>query len=344
MRKLQTLGLLLAFFGLMLSCENKQQTSKEGVEATQSTLQTDMLPSWNESESKQAIVDYVTSITAKGPDFVPVSDRIAVFDNDGTLWSEQPMYFQLFFAIDRVKAMAADHPEWKEQQPFKALLENDMKTFLSFGEHGILEVVMASHAGMTVSEFDQIVRDWLKTAKHPKFDKPYTELVYKPMLELLDYLRANDFKVFIVSGGGIEFMRPWTEAVYGVPTDQVVGSSIKTKYDYNDGNPLIRRLPELNFIDDKEGKPEGINQHIGKKPIFAGGNSDGDLEMLRWTDSNSYPSFQLYIHHTDGEREWAYDRESSIGRFDKGLDEGREKGWTIVDMKTDWSVIYPFQR
>jgi len=218
-----------------------------------------------------------------------------------------------------------------------------MKTFLSFGEHGILEVVMASHAGMTVSQFDKIVKDWIKTARHPRFDRPYTELVYQPMLELLDYLRANEFKVFIVSGGGIEFMRPWTEEVYGIPKDQVVGSSIKTKYDYNNGKPLIRRLPELNFIDDKEGKPEGINQHIGKKPIFAGGNSDGDLEMLRWTDSNSYPSFQLYIHHTDGDREWAYDRESSIGRFDKGLDEGREKDWTIVDMKNEWKAVFPFE-
>jgi hypothetical protein len=285
----------------------------------------------------------VTSVTAKGPDFVPVSERIAVFDNDGTLWSEQPMYFQLFFAIDRVKAMAADHPEWKDKQPFKALLENDMKTFMSYGEHGLIEVVMASHAGMTVSEFDQVVRDWLKTAKHPKFDRPYTDLVYQPMLELLDYLRANDFKVFIVSGGGIEFMRPWAEEVYGIPKNQVIGSSIKTKYDYNDGDPVIRRLPELNFIDDKEGKPEGINQYIGRKPIFAAGNSDGDLQMLRWTDSNTNPSFKLYIHHTDSDREWAYDRESSIGRFDKGLDEAREKGWTVSDMKSDWKVVYPFQ-
>lgn len=341
MNRLRNLLIVLAISIAFVSCnENQDKTANpEGIAAAQK----DMLPSWNDTDNKKAIIDFVNVVTEKGPDFVPASDRIAVFDNDGTLWAEQPMYFQLFFAIDRVKAMADDHPEWKEQQPFKALLENDMKTFLSFGEHGILEVVMASHAGMTVSQFDKIVKDWIKTARHPRFDRPYTELVYQPMLELLDYLRANEFKVFIVSGGGIEFMRPWTEEVYGIPKDQVVGSSIKTKYDYNNGKPLIRRLPELNFIDDKEGKPEGINQHIGKKPIFAGGNSDGDLEMLRWTDSNSYPSFQLYIHHTDGDREWAYDRESSIGRFDKGLDEGREKDWTIVDMKNEWKAVFPFE-
>lgn len=341
MNRLRNLLIVLAISIAFVSCNENQDTTANQEEIV--VAQKDMLPSWNDTDNKKAIIDFVNVVTEKGPDFVPASDRIAVFDNDGTLWAEQPMYFQLFFAIDRVKAMADDHPEWKEQQPFKALLENDMKTFLSFGEHGILEVVMASHAGMTVSQFDKIVKDWIKTARHPRFDRPYTELVYQPMLELLDYLRANEFKVFIVSGGGIEFMRPWTEEVYGIPKDQVVGSSIKTKYDYNNGKPLIRRLPELNFIDDKEGKPEGINQHIGKKPIFAGGNSDGDLEMLRWTDSNSYPSFQLYIHHTDGDREWAYDRESSIGRFDKGLDEGREKDWTIVDMKNEWKAVFPFE-
>ena len=218
-----------------------------------------------------------------------------------------------------------------------------MKTLTSFGEHGLLELVMASHSGMTTEEFEQIVTDWLATAKHPRFDKPYNELVYQPMLELLDYLRANDFKTFIVSGGGIEFMRPWVNEVYGIPTDQVVGSSIATEFDYNNGNPVIRRLPKLDFIDDKEGKPIGINKYIGKKPVFASGNSDGDLQMLQYTDSNSYPSFQLYLHHTDSVREWAYDRDSHIGKLDKGLDEANEKGWTIIDMKNDWKVIYPFQ-
>jgi hypothetical protein len=304
----------------------------------------DPLPSWNEGPTKEAIMSYVNDVTAEGStNFIPASDRIATFDNDGNLWSEQPAYFQLFFAIDRIKALAPDHPEWKTTQPYQAVLENDMKTLMSFGEHGLLEIVMATHAGITVGEFEQIVKDWMATAKHPRFNKPYNELVYQPMLELLNYLRENDFKTFIVSGGGIEFMRPWTEEVYGIPKDQVVGSSIKTKYDYNDGNPVIRRLPELNFIDDKEGKPEGINQFIGKKPVFTSGNSDGDLQMLRWGDSHTYPSFQLYVHHTDSIREWAYDRKSSVGRLDKGLDEALEKGWTVVDMKADWKVVYPFE-
>ena len=239
--------------------------------------------------------------------------------------------------------MAPEHPEWKTTQPYQAVLENDMKTLMSYGEHGLIQIVMATHAGNTVSEFEQIVKDWLATAKHPRFDRPYTDLVYQPMLELIDYLKTNNFKTFIVSGGGIEFMRPWVEAVYGIPKDQVIGSSIKTAYDYNDGNPVIRRLPELNFIDDKEGKPEGINQYIGRKPVFASGNSDGDLQMMRWADSNTLPSFQIYVHHTDSIREWAYDRKSSVGRLDKGLDEANEKGWTVIDMKNDWKVVYPFE-
>jgi hypothetical protein len=304
----------------------------------------DPLPSWNEGKTKQAILDYVNDITSEGrANFIPVSERIATFDNDGNLWSEQPAYFQLFFAIDRIKALAPEHPEWRTTQPYQSVLENDMKTLMSYGEHGLIQIVMASHAGNTVSEFEQIVKDWLAVAKHPRFNKPYNELVYQPMLELLDYLRANDFKTFIVSGGGIEFMRPWVEEVYGIPKDQVIGSSIKTKYDYNNGDPVIRRLPQLNFIDDKEGKPEGINQFIGKKPVFTSGNSDGDLQMLRWGDSNTYSSFQLYVHHTDSIREWAYDRNSSVGKLDKGLDEANEKGWTVIDMKNDWKVIYPFE-
>jgi hypothetical protein len=304
----------------------------------------DPLPSWNEGQTKQAILDYVNGVTTEGSaNFIPVSERIATFDNDGNLWSEQPAYFQLFFAIDRIKALAPEHPEWKTTQPYQSVLENDMKTLMSYGEHGLLEIVMATHAGNTVSEFEQIVNDWLAVAKHPRFNKPYNELVYQPMLELLDYLRENEFKTFIVSGGGIEFMRPWVEGVYGIPKDQVIGSSIKTKYDYNDGNPVIKRLPEINFIDDKEGKPEGINQFIGRKPVFASGNSDGDLQMMRWADSNTYPSFQLYVHHTDSIREWAYDRKSSIGRLDKGLDEALEKDWTVIDMQKDWKVIYPFE-
>ncbi len=324
-----------------VACKDNVDT-KETLENT-AVNTVDPLPSWNESNTKTAILDYVAAVTKDGETFIPISERIAVFDNDGNLWSEQPAYFQLFFAMDRIKALAPEHPEWKTTQPYQSVLEDDMATLMTFGEHGLIQIVMATHGGNTVAEFEQIVKDWLTTAKHPRFDRPYTDLVYQPMLELINYMKANDFKTFIVSGGGIEFMRPWVEGVYGIPKDQVIGSSIKTKYDYNDGNPVIRRLPELNFIDDKEGKPEGINQYIGKKPVFASGNSDGDLQMLRWTDSNSYSSFQLYLHHTDEAREWAYDRESSIGRLDKGLDEANEKGWTVIDMKNDWKVIYPFE-
>ena len=239
--------------------------------------------------------------------------------------------------------MAPEHPEWKTEQPFKAVLENDMEELAKQGEHGILKLVMATHAGNTTDEFEAIVKAWLATAKHPRFNRPYTDLVYQPMLELIKYLQENDFKTFIVSGGGIEFMRPWVEEVYEIPKDQVIGSSIKTEYEYNNGNPVIKRLPELDFIDDKEGKPEGIHKFIGRKPVFASGNSDGDLQMMRWAESNKLKSFMLYVHHTDSIREWAYDRKSHIGRLDKGLDEANEKGWTVIDMKEDWKIIYPFK-
>jgi hypothetical protein len=303
----------------------------------------DPLSCWNEGPSKRAIIHFVTSVTTPGSaDFVPPQERIATFDNDGTLWSEQPMYFQLIFALDRVKALAPQHPEWKQKQPFKAALEGDLKTVFSGGEHALLELVMASHAGNTTEEFSQTVKDWLATAKHPRFKRTYTECVYQPMLQLLAYLRANGFKTFIVSGGGIEFMRPWTEQVYGIPPEQVIGSSIKTKFEMRDRNPVLVRLPELNFIDDKAGKPVGINQHIGRRPIAAFGNSDGDLQMLQWTAAGDGPSLMVYIHHTDAEREWAYDRQSHIGRLDKGLDQAKEKGWVLVDMKKEWKVIYPF--
>jgi hypothetical protein len=304
----------------------------------------DHLPSWNDGKTKAAIINFVNEVIDEhSPNFVPVAERIATFDNDGTLWSEQPAYFQLFFAIDRVKILAPQHPEWKTKQPFKAVLENDMKALAASGEHGLLELVMATHAGMTTDEFEQIVKDWLKSAKHPRFNRPFTEMVYQPMLELLDYFRANGFKTFIVSGGGIEFMRPWVEEVYGIPPEQVVGSSIKTKYEIIDGEPVLLRLPELDFIDDKEGKPVGIHKFIGRRPIAAFGNSDGDLQMLQWTDGGKGKRLLVYIHHTDAEREWAYDRESHIGRLDKGLDEANEKGWTVVDMKNDWKSIYPFE-
>ena len=301
----------------------------------------DPLPSWNDRQAKQNITDFVNTVTTENsPDFVPRTERIAVFDNDGTLWPEQPMYFQLAFALDRVKTLAPEHPEWKTTQPFKAALEGDLKTLFAGGEHALLELVMATHAGNTTEEFSQIVKDWLATAKHPGTGRPYTNMVYQPMLELLAYLRANGFKTFIVSGGGIEFMRPWTEAVYGIPPEQVIGSSIKTELEIRDGAPVLVRLPEINFIDDKAGKPVGINQHIGRRPIAAFGNSDGDLQMLQWTCAGSGKRFCLYVHHTDAKREWAYDRDSGIGRLDKGLDEAETKGWTIVDMKNDWKNIY----
>ncbi len=303
----------------------------------------DPLPSWNESNSKSSIIAFVTETTdSLNPAFIEEADRIAVFDNDGTLWSEQPLYFQLLFAMDRVRQLAPEHPEWKDQQPFRAVLENDLATLAASGEHGILELVMATHAGMTTDEFERTVKQWMKTARHPGKDRPYTDLVYQPMLELLDYLRQNRFKVFIVSGGGIDFMRPWVEEVYGIPREQVVGSMLGAEFLIRDGVPVIERRPSIDFIDDKEGKPVGIHRFIGRKPVFAAGNSDGDLAMLQWTASGEGSRFMMYVHHTDGEREWSYDRNSSVGRLDQGLDIAKEMGWTIVDMKNDWNLIYPF--
>ncbi|MFL7869710.1 MAG: HAD family hydrolase [Anaerolineales bacterium] len=302
----------------------------------------DPLPSWNEGKAKQAIIQFVKEVTQKdGSHYIPTEERIATFDNDGTLWSEQPMYFQLFFALDRVKALAPQHPEWKSKEPFASLLKGDVKKALAGGDKAILEIIMATHAGMTTQEFEQIVKDWIAEAKHPKTKRRYTDMVYQPMLELLDFLRSNSFKTFIVSGGGIEFMRPWTEAVYGIPPEQVVGSSIKTKFEMRKDGPVLVRLPELNFNDDKEGKPIGINAHIGRRPIAAFGNSDGDQQMLQWTTAGQGLRFGLLVHHTDAEREWAYDRKSHIGKLDKALDEASARGWTIVDMKKDWKVIYP---
>jgi phosphoglycolate phosphatase-like HAD superfamily hydrolase len=302
----------------------------------------DPLPSWNDGKAKQYIINFVAKVTKKGsPDFVPPAERIATFDNDGTLWAEQPMYFQLLFALDRVKALAPKHPEWKDKEPFASLLKGDVKGAIAGGEHAILEIVMETHADMTTEEFEKIVKEWIATAQHPTTKRPYTEMVYQPMLDLLAYLRANGFKTFIVSGGGIEFMRPWVEKIYGIPPEQVVGSSIKTKYEIRDDKPVLVRLPELNFLNDKDGKPIGIHTQIGRRPIAAFGNSDGDLQMLQWTTAGQGPRFAVYVHHTDAKREWAYDRNSSIGRLDKGLDEARSKGWTVVDMKQDWKVIYP---
>jgi len=310
--------------------------------APPTVMDTDPLPSWNDTENKTAIIDFVSRVTdPASPNFVPEAKRIAVFDNDGCLWSEQPMYVQLVFAIDRIKALASEHPEWATTQPFQAVLENDMEALLASGEHGLLELVMATHAGMTTAEFEAVVTDWIATARHPTTGRPYTDMVYQPMLELLAFLRTSGFKTFIVSGGGIEFMRPWTSAVYGVPPEQVVGSSIKTRFEMAAGEPVLVRLPEINFIDDKAGKPVGINQHIGRRPIAAFGNSDGDLQMLQYTTIGRDPSLGVYIHHDDAEREWAYDRESNIGRLVEGLDQAPERGWLVISMKDDWRTIYP---
>ncbi|QJE98820.1 HAD family hydrolase [Luteolibacter luteus] len=300
------------------------------------------LPSWNDTETRKSIIAFVEKTATEGSsDFVPVPERIAVFDNDGTLWSEQPMYFQLAFVIDRVKALAPDHPEWKEKEPFASLLKGDAKGVAASGQKGLMELLAVTHTGMTIGEFETIVTAWLATAKHPKSGRPYTEMVFQPMVELLGYLREKGYKTFIVSGGGIEFMRPWTEKVYGIPPEQVVGSSGKLKYEMKDGKPVLTKLPEIDLIDDKEGKPVGIQSHIGRRPIFAAGNSDGDFQMLEWTTSGKGPRFGLIVHHTDAEREYAYDRDSHFGKLDKAMDEAPKRGWVLVDMKKDWATIYP---
>lgn len=307
--------------------------------------QSDPLPSWNDGATKRAIIEFVDKVTKQGsPDFVPPAERIATFDNDGTLWCEQPLYVQIVFAVDRVRTFAATHPEVKDQPLFKAALEGDLKAVLSVSACDRLQFLATSHTGMTTDEFTAIVNDWLKTAKHPRFKRPYTDLVYQPMLELLVYLRANHFKTFIVSGGGIEFMRPWADSVYGIPPEQVVGSSIKLRYELRDGQPTLFRLAEINFVDDKAGKPVGIQQAIGRRPIAAFGNSDGDYEMLRWVTSGPGPRFGLIVHHTDATREYAYDRDSAVGRLVKALDEAPERGWVVTDMKNDWNIVFPWEK
>jgi phosphoglycolate phosphatase-like HAD superfamily hydrolase len=307
------------------------------------TLQAqDPLPSWNDGVAKQAIVVFVEKVTKEGsPDFVPPNERIATFDNDGTLWAEQPMYFQFLFAMDRIKALAPQHPEWKTKEPFKSVLAGNMKGLFTTGEKRFLQIIAQTHAGMTTAEFEQIVRDWFKTARHPRFNRPYNQLVYQPMLELLAYLRANGFKTFVVSGGGVEFMRVFASDAYGIPPDQIVGSMGKLKYEMQNGKPVLIKLPEVLFVDDKQGKPEGIQNFIGQRPIFAFGNSDGDQQMLEWTAGGSGTRFMALVHHDDAEREWAYDRKSHIGTLDKAWDEANAKGWTVVSMKDDWKTIFP---
>ena len=302
------------------------------------------MPSWHDGAAKRSIVAFVEKVTKLGgPDFVSPSERIAVFDNDGTLWAEQPLYFQLAFAIDRVKALAPQHPEWKTREPFASLLEGDTKAALAGGEHALLEIVSASHSGMTIEAFARIAQGWLANAKHPRLGRPYTDLVYQPMLELLGYLRSNGFATWIVSGGGVEFLRAFAEKSYGIPPDQVIGSRGRTKFELRDGRPVLVKQPGIDFVDDGEGKPVAIQQIIGRRPIAAFGNSDGDLAMLQWTCIAEGPRLCLYLHHTDAAREWAYDRQSQIGRLDRGLAEAAKRGWTVASMKDDWSRVFGFE-
>jgi phosphoserine phosphatase len=306
---------------------------------------TQPLPSWNDGQAKRAIIAFVEKVTKEGgPGFVSARERIAVFDNDGTLWSEQPTYVQVAFTLDRIKAQAGAHPEWRGKPLFEAAIEGDMKAILAGTARDRLELLAVSHAGMTTEEFERIVLDWLAQARHPRFGRPYTDLVYQPMLELLAYLRASGFKTYIVSGGGVEFMRPWAERVYGIPPEQVIGSVIKERYEVRDGRPVLVRLPEVAFVDDGLGKPEGIQRGIGRRPIFAFGNSDGDYEMLRWTTAGPGPRLGLIVHHTDADREWSYDRDSPVGRLARALDDAPKYGWTVLDMKSDWKVIYPLHK
>ena len=301
------------------------------------------MPSWNDGPAKTAIIDFVRNVTQQGSrNFVPPAERIATFDNDGTLWSEQPVYFQLAFALDRVKALAPQHPEWKTTQPFKAVLDGDMHALAASGNKGLAELVMATHAGMTTDEFTKTVSDWVATARHPRFKRPYTDLVYQPMLELLTYLRANGFKTYIVSGGTVEFMRAWVERVYGIPPEQVVGTTFVTKFQLRpDSTPVLVREPKIDFIDDGPGKPVGIAKFIGRRPILAFGNSDGDQQMLQWTAGGTGARFMGLVHHTDSTREWRYDRQSHIGKLDKALDEATTRKWVVVDMQRDWKTVYP---
>jgi phosphoserine phosphatase len=330
---LSTIAVLPVISGTLLTAAAQTQTAMSG----------DPLPSWNDTATKKAIVNFVERVTKQGSsEFVARAERIATFDNDGTLWAEQPMYSQLLFALYRVKVLAPQHSEWKTKEPFASLLRGDVKAALAGGEPDIAKIVMVTHTGMTTADFSQIVGNWIATAKHPITGRLYTEMVYQPMLELLAYLKSNGFDNFIVSGGGVEFMRPWTDKVYGIPPENVVGSSVKTKFEIRDGNAVLMRVPELNFVDDGPGKPVGINEHIGTRPIAAFGNSDGDMQMLQYTTTGSGARFGLLVHHTDAEREWAYDRKSSVGKLDKALDAAPGAGWTIVDMKNDWKNIFPF--
>ncbi len=336
--------IVLVFSGCNTSPTTEQPSDSITTEVTNVT-QTHPLPSWNEGAVKQKLITYVSNATKEGSTgFVPVNDRIAVFDNDGTLWSEQPLYFQVFYTFDKVRQMAPQHPQWKTQEPFKSVLAGNIKGVLASGEKGLIEMVGVTATGMTSDEYHKSVKAWADTATHPLTKKKYTEMIFQPMLELLQYLRTNGFQTFIVSGGEISFMRAWAEQVYGIPPQQVVGTVLKSEYRVKNDTPYIVRIPALSLMDDGPGKPIGIYEHIGKKPVFAAGNSDGDYQMLQWTSSNTLPHMEIYVHHTDSTREYAYDRGSHIGKLEKGLDDAPKYGWTIVDMKRDWGKIYPYSQ
>jgi hypothetical protein len=335
MRRLLVLLIVVA----MPACSRPSSPPAASAAATASV---DALASWNDGAARRAIVAFVDRVTkAGGPDFVPVSERIATFDNDGTLWAEKPVPFQVIFAFDRIKAMAPQHPEWRRKEPFASVLNGDMARVAASGEQGVLQIVAATHAGMTTDEFADAVREWIASARHPQTKRLYTEMVYQPMLELLSYLRANGFKTFIVSGGGVEFMRPWTERVYGIPPEQVVGSSGKLKFELRSGVPVLLKLPQIDLVDDKDGKPVGIQSRIGRRPIAAFGNSDGDLQMLEWATSGRGARFALFVHHDDAAREFAYDREDKLQQFNAGWDEAVARGWTVVSMRDDWKTVFP---
>jgi phosphoserine phosphatase len=342
-RKINFPGLLMvAYTVLLFSCNQPQPKT----EAVATTAGTDPLPSWNDGTTKKSIIEFVTNATKVGStDFIPVTDRIACFDNDGTLWSEQPLYFQFIFAIERVKELAPQHPEWKTEEPFKSILAGDLKAALVGGSKTLMQIVVATQTGMSSEEFDSQVNQWLATAKHPKFNHAYNELIYQPMLELLVYLRANDFKTFIVSGGEEGFICAWVEKTYGIPCEQVVGTLMRSTYEVVNDTPRIVRNAELDLMNDGKGKPIGIYNQIGKQPVFTAGNSDGDYEMLQWTTTaTGYPRFGMIVHHTDSIREWAYDRTSHVGHLERGLDDAAKYNWLLVDMKNDWKRIFPFEK
>lgn len=328
---------------LVLSCASSQTPGAEAPKAgAGAEAFVDPLPSWNDTQTKSRILDFVRTVSdPDDPAFVEPADRVATFDNDGTLWVEQPVYAEMAFALHRVRDLAKVHPEWKTQQPFKAVIDGDVDALKATGTHGLVEIIVASHTGMSTTLFDTIVTEWVRDARHPKFEKPYTELAYQPQLELLRHLEANGFKTFIVSGGSVEFIRTYSDGVYGIPAEHVVGSSIETQYEVQGGKPSLLRLPEISFVDDKVGKPVGIHKHIGRRPILAFGNSDGDFEMLQWTTTGSGGArLGVILHHDDSEREYAYDRESAVGKLDKALDAAGQSGWLVVSMKNDWKTVF----